>query len=305
VELRAAGESGSRTEQVEYDVDFVASADQRGLGQPEPKLALVFDAKPDVSVIVDGRVVAPSSSGIRRYELPVRSELTGPAKAPVTLVKRIPYLVKRANGESIRGELEFRVEVVSLSVDAPGESIVIEGASFVLAGVTERDGTITVEGRPITVDPGGRFAQLMSVSSIGVTTISVRASAPGRAPRLYPIRVKRVASLAAEATEFERHAQGSYAAIAENVDDKRGWAVVLEGKLGEVKSDGYVSSLLLEVTRGCAAAPCLARLRLGERTQLAPGAKVTVYGYLAGKSVDPATGRGLPEVRVEFLRGKP
>ncbi|MBK8998275.1 MAG: zinc ribbon domain-containing protein [Myxococcales bacterium] len=305
LEVKEPGQSRARREELEYEVDFVLSADQRGLGHPEPKLALVFDAKPEVSFVVDGRVVAPSPNGIRRYELGVRQELTGPAKQPTTLRKKIPYLIKRPTGESIRGEIELVVPVVPLSVDAPGESIVIEGSSFVLAGATERDGLVTVEGRPITVDPSGRFAQLMSVSAIGDTTVSVRASAPGRAPRFFPIRVKRVASLAAEAALFERRAQGSYAAIADAVEQKVGWAVVLEGKLTEVKSDGYASSLLLDVDKGCREPPCLVRLALGERTSLAPGAGVTAYGYLAGKSAESVGGRGLPEVRVEFLRGRP
>lgn len=305
LEVTKPGRGAAKTEELEYEVDYVVSVDQRGLGQPEPKLGLVFEAKPSVSFVVDGRVVPPAESGLRRYELGVRAELTGAARETVTWTKKVPYLVKRPTGESVRGEIELRVEVVPLVVDAPGESIVIEGSSFVLAGATERDGTITVEGRPITVDPTGRFAQLMSVSAVGDTTINVRASAPGRAPRFYPIRVKRVASLAAEAAAFERRAEASFAAISEDVDKKLGWAVVLEGKLAEVKSDGYVSSLLLEVTKGCPAAPCFARLRLGERTAQSAGATVTVYGYLAGKSTDPATGRALPEVRVEFLRGKP
>lgn len=305
VTVHAPGQTSSRQEEVEYEVDFVVSADQAGLSHPEPTLALVADARPDVSLIVDGRVVPKNESGIRRYEIPVRAQLTGPAKGTQRLVRTIPYVVQRANGVSQRGELEFRVDIVPLSVDAPGESIVIETSSFVLAGVTERDGMVTVEGRPITVDPQGRFAQLMSVSAVGDTTISVRATAPGRAPRFFPIRVHRVASLTTEAVEFERRAQTSFAAIAGDLEQKRGWAVALEGKLTEVKSDGYRSSLLLEVTRGCTAPPCLARLEYGARVSFAVGAELTAYGYLTGKSPESSSGRELPQVRVEFLRGRP
>ena len=303
IEVRAPGRS-PRNEQLQYDVSYIVSPDQRGLAHPEPKLALVFDAKPEVTLVVDGRVVEPGPSGLRRFEVPVRAELTGPAKDLKPLKKTIPYLVKPTSGEAIRGEIEVVLEIVPLSVDAPGESIVLEGTSFVLSGSTGRDGMITVEGRPITVDPAGRFSQLMSVSAVGTTTVSVRATAPGRAPRFFPIRVKRVASLAAEAAEFERRAEGSYAAISDDVEQKKGWAVVLEGKVSEIRSDGYVSSLLLDVSKGCKEPPCPVRLALGEKSSLRPGASVIAYGYLAGKSADPATGRGMPEVRVEFLRGK-
>jgi hypothetical protein len=54
---------------------------------------------------------------------------------------------------------------------------------------------VSVGGRPITVDESGGFVQLMSVSAEGETTIFVRADAVGHAPRLVPLRVRRVHSL--------------------------------------------------------------------------------------------------------------
>ena len=303
LEIRAPGKA-PRTEELDYRVEFVISPDLRGLTQPDPRLAVAFDAARDVSFIVDGRVVEPGASGMRRYEVPIRADLTGPAREAAALSKRVPYLVKLASGETVRGEVELASNIVPLVVDAPGESIVIEGTSFMLAGRTERDGMVTVEGRAITVDPSGRFAQLMSVSSVGDTTITVRAAAPGRAPRLVPIRVKRVASLTAEAALFEQRAQVSFSAIADDLDAKLGWAVVIEGKVEKIESDGYVTSVLVDVTRGCAKPPCRAALRLGDKSGLSPGMVVRAYGFLAGKYPDPAGGRDLPEVRVEFVRGQ-
>ncbi len=303
IEIRAPGKR-PKLETVNVVVDFIVSADRRGLTHPDPKLAVVFDAKSDVSIIVDGRVLDPGASGVRRYDLPLRNDVIGPAKSAVTLSKQIPYLVKRAGGDSLRGEIQLTVDVVPLWVEVPGESIVIETSSFMLAGSTERNGMVTVEGRPITVDPSGRFAQLMSVSAIGDTSIKVRASAPGRAPRSQPIRVRRVASLATEAAAFERSAQRSFDAIADDVDRKLGWAVVLEGKVAGLESDGYLTLLTLDVTQGCAKPPCLAQLRLGERRGLSPGQSLIAYGFLVGKRHDAASGRDLPQVRVEFLRGR-
>jgi hypothetical protein len=284
-------------------VDYVVSVDRGGLSQPQPRLALAFDAAPEVALVVDGRVVPPSESGVRRFEIDVRHELTGPESAAVTLSRTLSYLVKRPGGESVRGELMLTAEVVPLLIEAPGESITTESASFMLAGSTEPDGTVSVEGRAITVDPAGRFAQLMSVSAVGDTTVEVRATAPGRAPRFVRLRVKRVASLEAEASAFERRAQGSYAAIADSSDDKRGWAVALPGRVTEVRSTGHRSSVLFDVTRGCVAAPCLVRLELGQRTDVRAGQSALACGYLEGKSRDETTGSEIPRVRVEFLRG--
>lgn len=303
IEIRTPAKA-TRTEALDYPVDFIVSPDHRGLSQPDPRLAVVFDAKADVAFIVDGRVVEAGPSGVRRYEIPIRADLTGPAREAAALQKRVPYLVKLPTGGTVRGEVELETNIVPLVVDAPGESIVIEGTSFTLAGRTERDGMVTVEGRAITVDPSGRFAQLMSVSSVGDTTITVRASAAGRAPRLVPIRVKRVVSLATEAAEFERRAQVSFAAIADDLDKKLGWAVALEGKVERLESDGYLVLALFEVTRGCVQPPCRVALRLGDKSGVSAGMPLRAYGYLAGKYRDPASGRELPEVRVEFVRGQ-
>lgn len=303
-ELLRPGSRRAERERLDYEVDFVVSPDLRGLAQASPKLSIVAEARADVAFIVEGRVVPPGENGLRRYDIDIRAEVTGPAKESVVLERQVPYLVKRDSGELSRGELALRTEIVPLMVEAPGESIVIETASFVLAGVTQRDGTISVEGRPITVDPTGRFAQLMSVSAVGDTTISVRASAPGKAPRLFPIRVRRVASLKQEAESFARRAESSFAAIVENADDKRGWAVALDGKVLDVRSDGYTSSVLLDVAKGCALPPCTAQLKVGERSTVAKGASITAYGYLAGKARDESSGHDRVEVRVEFLRGR-
>ena len=49
--------------------------------------------------------------------------------------------------------------------------MLLETSNFVLAGRTAKAGTLTVSDRPITVDPNGRFAQMMNVSAPGETTI--------------------------------------------------------------------------------------------------------------------------------------
>jgi hypothetical protein len=307
LELAVREPGASEPDRVELmvRVSWVLGGDLRGLSQPIPKLAVQVDARPEVGVIVDGHSLDASATGARRYEIDVHDALTGPAAETVPLVRRVPYAITNAGGAVTRGELELRADIVPLRIEAPGESIVIDGSSFTLAGNTDRDASVTVEGRPITVDPSGRFAQLMSVSAVGDTTVTVRASAPGHAPRLYPIRVRRVKSLYTAAQEFARRATTSYSAIAEGLEAKVGWAVALDGTVRSVESDGYASRVVLDVKNGCPEAPCPVRLRCGSRVPFAAKDRISAYGYLAGKSSADVDGHSVPEVRVEFARGEP
>lgn len=170
-----------------------------------------------------------------------------------------------------------------------------------LSGRTLKDGHISVSGRPITVDAEGRFAQLMNVSSVGETTIVVRAESKGdHAPRLVRVRVKRVASLEDAATEFRRSATDDYPTIADS-STKTGLPVALDGEVVETRIDGEVTVLLLDVTTGCPAAPCLARVIYGGRFDTKRGALLGAYGSLLGLVDGPRTGAKIPEIAAEFL----
>src|SRR6185436_5881158 len=118
--------------------------------------------------------------------------------------------------------------IAPLVIDAPGESIVIDSPTFVLAGRTFKGGSVTVEGRAITVDNSGKFAQMMNISSPGETSISVRASATGHAPRLVAIKIRRVDNLAVELPETRIGAGTSYDDVASDPEAKRGTRVAFE-----------------------------------------------------------------------------
>jgi hypothetical protein len=303
VDLRSPGAGEFHDAEVPLSVDWVVSVDLTGLSRPSPLVAIVFETGPDVGVIVDGNAVPGPPNAPRRFDIDVSKALTGPGRGVQKLSRRVPYGIRLANGESTRATLEISAEIAPLVVDAPIESITVEGPSFMLAGSTQPEGTVSVEGRPITVDPRGHFAQLMSVSAVGDTTVTVRASAPGRAPRLVPIRVRRVASLANEAEAFAKRATRTYSAIAEDIEGKLGWKVALTGTIAEVETRGQTSSVVLETKEGCGESPCRVHLRLGGRCPFAVGTEVTAFGYLAGKWKEPGSGHIRPEVRVEFLRG--
>jgi hypothetical protein len=301
IELKSPGKT-RRSLTVPLHVPFVVSGDLSGLGKSKPAVSVVVDTLPEAGVIVNGKTLAGNPQAPRRYEIDVSAELTGQEASVKTLKRKVPYAVTVPGVPPVRGELSIETPVVPLTIEAPGESITVETASFMLAGATQPNGAISVDGRAITVDPSGRFAQLMNVSSVGNTTVIVRASAPGRAPRLAPVRVRRVSSLKDEAQSFASKATRTYASVSENTEKKQGWSVALSGKITEIHSRGFASSLLLAVDPPCPSEPCLIRLLVGEKTRFAQGAHISAYGYLSRGSRD-AEGRTLPEVRVEFLRG--
>jgi hypothetical protein len=170
-----------------------------------------------------------------------------------------------------------------------------------LAGRTSHGGSVTVAGKPITVDPEGRFAQLMSVDSEGETKIIVRASLADHAPRLVQLKVRRTSDLKKVAEEFRKTAVTDYASVAQNAQASLGLAVSLKGRVEEAKLSGHSTIVLLDVSSGCLHAPCLARVVLGARRKLKPGTIVTACGHLRGAVDGPVSGVRIPEIHAELL----
>jgi hypothetical protein len=299
LELEAA--SGSKDSlELNVPVTHRLKIDFAGLEEPTPRVAVQVQAQPDTAVVIDGHAVAIDASGNGRHVVDVSRELTGAAPKIVPLEKKIAYGVTRPRSEPARGELVLRIGIVPLWVDAPGDSIVIESPNFTLAGRTQTGGSVSVGGRAITVDPSGRFAQLMNVSSTGETTIMVRASAPDHAPRLFPIRIRRVASLTEEGARFAQGATRAYSAISTDNDKQRGLKVALDGEVVEARNENHTSIVLLDVSSGCPRRPCLARLVHGAGAQLKTGDAISVYGHVTGAIPGPSKGTKIPELRIDF-----
>jgi hypothetical protein len=301
-----------KVEQVELKVpvDFRVRADTSGLTQVPPRIVVRVEAVPQTIAVVDGKpltlAAAPGGTEVGSAEIDIAKALSGASSVVGLFERKIPYVVTPPSGSPTRGDVSVRVGVTPLVVQAPGPSIVVESATFVLAGHTSKDATVTVEGRPITVDGSGAFAQMMSVSSLGETNITVRADAKDQAPRLVPVRVRRVQSLATEAAAVRANATTSYTAIARDPESQRGLAVALEGSVVEARVDAFTSVLLLDVKSGCASPPCLARVTIGEKTPLNNGANVSAFGTITGAVDGPHQGTRIPTIAADFvLKGRP
>jgi hypothetical protein len=299
---RAAG----RTDTVElsFPVEYRVRADLTGLDQSPPRLSVRVQALSGTAVVVEGKPVVLAADGTGSAEVPVAKELTGSDAGVRSLERRIAYVITPPGGAPASGEVSVRIGITPLLVQAPGPSIVIDTPTFVLSGRTAKGASVTVEGRPISVDAAGGFAQIMSVSAPGETNVVVRASAPEHAPRLVPIRVRRVDNLATEAATLRGSATSSFAQL-EKPDEKRGLSVALDGSVLEARTESFVSILLLDVKSGCSTPPCLARISLGTKLSFAESENVSVFGTLSGSVEGPKSGTRIPAIHADFvLKGR-
>jgi hypothetical protein len=297
-----------RADQVEVTVpvDFRVRPDTTRLSETPPRVEARVTARTGTAIVVDGRPVTLGADGSASVAIDVSKDLTGAEAAVKTLERRIAYSVTPPGGRAQTGEMVVRIGIAPLVVQAPGASVVIDGPGFVLAGRTAKNAAVTVEGRPITVDPTGSFAQMMSVSSNGETTVVVRANVPDLAPRLSTLKVKRVASLSVEGALARARSTTSYAALATNPDGQRGVSVALDGSVVDARSDSFTTLLVMDVKSGCPAPPCLARVTWGTKAALASGEPISVFGILQGSVEGPRTGTRIPAVAADFvLKGRP
>ncbi len=287
--------------EVSVPIAFRVRGDTSGLDAPKPELRVLINALPGSSASVNGSLVALDAEGAGSYALDVSAELTGLEAAVKTLERRIPYVVTPPNGAAQTGSVNVQAGITPLVIDAPGSAVVLEAPNFVLAGRTAKAGVLTVGDRPVTVDAAGHFAQMMTVSAPGETTMVIRATSKDTAPRLFALRVTRVDSFSREAERVRQRATSSYAVIADQPQSKRGWAVALDGNVVDSRSETYTTVALMDVRGGCARAPCLARLVYGAPFLLAPGDKLSAFGEIAGVVDGPRTGSRIPEIQVDFL----
>ena len=286
---------------ISVPVAFRVRGDTAGLEAPVPELRVLVSAIAGSTVTVDGKALALGPDGEGRLSIDVSAEVTGLDPSVKPLERRVPYVVTPPSGTPQSGTVTLQAGITPLVIDAPGPAVVLDSSNFVLAGRTARSGALTVSDRPITVDPTGRFAQMMNVSAPGETTIVIRATSKDTAPRLFPLRVKRVDSLAREAERVRQRATSNYAAIADQAETKRGWAVALEGSVVDARTENYNTVVVMDVQSGCLHAPCLARITYGAPFSMSRGDKLSAFGEVAGQVDGPRSGTRIPEIRADFL----
>lgn len=301
ISLLKPGDNRAETLELMVPVQFRISGDLSGLANEPPTVRVSIQAIPGTTVVLDGSALKLDAGGTGEYTIDVSKELSGEATSVETFEKKVPYTITPPNASPEKGEVTMRASITPLTLDAPGPSIVIDKANFMLAGRTQKGGSVSVAGRAITVDPTGRFAQLMSVSSAGETTIVVRGSAKDLAPRLVPVRIRRVESLADETARLMGESRTPFGDFTADIEKSRGKSVLFDAVVVEARTDSHTTVMLLNVTSGCPDETCLARVIYGAKLSLKKDQAVTVSGTVAGTVDGPRSGTKLAELRADLV----
>lgn len=298
------GSGRDETLGIVVNVAYRIRPDLASLQADHPSIQVVAEAAAGTGVSINGHTL-PLSGGRAVENLDVTEACTGLSGESKTLTRQIPYVVTPDGGNAENGVVNVSVSIVTLTLEAPGPHVIIDGPSFVLAGRTMKGAEVLAAGRFIVVRPDGTFAQVMNVSSVGATQIEVRARIPGLAPRLAQIKVRRVESLEAAAKEFMAGETIGYGALAGNIAGNVGKAVAVTGEVTDIKKQGYETVMLLDVpqAQGCTTAgACTVRLVLGAESLAKKGDTLRIYGHVARAVALP--GRAdVPEIEVDFALG--
>jgi hypothetical protein len=288
------------------NVAYRIRPDLTALQGDHPSIQVVAETAAGTTVSINGHTL-PLAGGRAVENLDVTDACTGLSAESKTLTRQVPYVVTPEGGSAENGVVNVSVGIVTLTLEAPGPHVIIDGPSFVLAGRTMKGAEVLAAGRAIVVRPDGTFAQVMNVSSVGATQIEVRAKIPGLAPRLAQIKVRRVDSLDAAAREFMAGETVSYGAVAANIAGNVGKAVAVTGEVTDIKKQGYETVMLLDVPQGqgcTSAGACTVRLVLGAESPVKKGDTLRIFGHVARAVALP--GRAdVPEIEVDFAIGPP
>jgi hypothetical protein len=197
----------------------------------------------------------------------------------------------------------MRVAVPPLHVDAPVAHTVVEADHVLLAGRTGKGARLLAGPVQVPVLADGGFSRQTPVPALGENQIQLRTTVSGQAPRTTILRVKRVEHLADEARDFAAKAPLTFTDLAANVSQHLGQPIVLSGEVAEARVQGATNLSLIDVQKGCARSPCLARVVAPSDQPIARGDRVQVFGHVT-RAVGPNAATAVPEVEADFIMKK-
>jgi hypothetical protein len=120
-----------------------------------------------------------------------------------------------------------------MQIDRPGDQVVTDRDSVEIAGAVHPGAIVTIDGTAVPVTDS-RFLYRFPLPAPATYTPRVIARAPGKAPAMRTITIRRVADLAAEAASFRADPSITWARIRQSPDTYRGQNVAFEGRVYNV-----------------------------------------------------------------------
>ncbi|MEI7892168.1 MAG: hypothetical protein WCI05_03705 [Myxococcales bacterium] len=279
-------------------VSFRIRPDLAPLQADRPAFTLHVEATPGARVEIDGTPVPLDALGIGGAVFELGADAEGPSDESKVISRTLPYSVAANRTET--GNVAVRFAVTPLRVDAPGSHAIVDTESFFVAGRAARGSSVTVNGLATTMTADGAFEQKVWSHGPGDVTVRVRTDSPPLAPRTVVMVVRRVANLEDETGPY---APSDYDVLMSDLQGNVGKLVALEGDIVDARAAGHRTVLVLAVRRGCAKAPCLARVVGGNDTPLRSGEPARAYGRVLRPFSSGE--RTVPEIDADFvLRGK-
>ena len=250
-------------------VSYRIRADLSEVSAATPSIGVLVEATPGSQVTLDGKPVTLDASGKATAHFELGSDAEGFADETKTLERKYAYTVVSGSAKDKTpgsGDVIAKVGVLPLHLDAPGPSFVTDAGTLTVAGRTAKGAAVTVNGAAFAVAADGSFEGSVDVPS-GETSFAIRTSLTGganpAAARSATFKVRRVASVEAEAATLSKAVRLGYDAFAQDVAANVGQAIAIDGTVLEARTTHHQTLLVIDDHQGCAKGPCLLRVAYG------------------------------------------
>jgi hypothetical protein len=290
------------TQPLRVFLSYRARADLAGLAAAPARYDVVFDLPPGARVETATGAFPAGQGGRATIPIPIAS-IEGALDAEGH--HRLDFRVVGADQTAETGSLVTVLPVTRLMLDRPGAEAVTDAAQIECAGMTDTGATVEVAGVAVP-SAEGRFSTRVPLATVGSNTITVRAVAPGKAPRTKTVTVRRVASLRAETQAFQREVDPhlTWSEAAAHPEENRGRSVSYLGKVFNLRTEEGVTAIQALVHDCPSGQRCSLWVVYRGMTDAQSGDWVRILGVLDGEQTY-VTSRGeqltVPRVEGRFV----
>jgi hypothetical protein len=290
-------DGGVDTATVRLVLEYRVRPDLAALAAQPPGVDVVIDARPGAKVSLDGAPVALDARGrgSKRYLVP--------PQASSAFALRARYRIELGGGAPVEGEVNVTLPVTSAQIDRPGPDVVTDQTLLEIAGAVEPTAEVVIAGSAVPVTDG-RFLYRANLPEPGEYKLAVVARAPGKAPRVIDIRVRKVSDMTMAAATFKHDPALTYARIAQNPLIYRGQSVAFDGRVYNVEVQGGRSVLQMLALDCPGGARCPLWVEYPQATEATVDTWVRVLGTVAGEQqfrTDRGQVQTVPSIQAQYV----
>jgi hypothetical protein len=188
--LGAGADEEGESVRVRIPIAFRVRTD---LSELENERVLVrVEAPPGARAKVDGAPVNLDGTGRGAHVVSLKGDTLGPHAETRIIDRRVPYEVELPGGGTHAGHVAVRASITPLVVDGPASHAAVDGARIITRGRTLRGAVLRIGAQAGNVRGDGSFAVEALVPPGAQPTLTVRSHAPGMAPRVVEVPLRRV-----------------------------------------------------------------------------------------------------------------